>query len=156
MREAESPEQKKEMEGLLLVLFLANDAEPIRGRIMLVKQAFLIVKEIAPQLAKSMKFFPYLYGPYSNELAEMINELIDENYVETYKADGDYFYRITERGIEYANKMISRFPSEVFNKISTLKSQTQELGLSNVLKKVYREYPDYAVYSRGREVYGTS
>jgi len=156
MKSELSDYEREEILDHLLALFLANDAAPIVGRIMLVKQAFLIAKEVTLSLARPMKFFPYLYGPYSNVLAELVNTLIDEGYVKSYKESGDYFYQLTEEGIQWAAEQTSDLAKSAKEKISQLKRNTQELGLSNVLKMVYREYPEYAVYSRGREAYGTT
>lgn len=149
-------EEMEEIQDVLLALFLADGGIPIKGRIMLVKQAFLIAKQITPDLASTMKFFPYLYGPYSNPLAELINSLIDRGYIRSYNEDRSHFYELTEEGKRFAEKRVSALSEDVRDKISQLKKTTQDLGLSSVLKMVYRQYPEYAVYSRGSEVYGAS
>jgi len=148
--------ESKQMEKYLFALFVADKAAPIRGRIRLVKQVFLMAKQVQPELARIMRFFPYLYGPYSNPVAEAINGLIDGGYIRTYKDDGEYVYELTEKGQQTGRERVADIPEETMQKIVRLKKTTQELSIRELLKLVYRTYPEYAVYSKGREVYGTS
>src|SRR6266851_5212398 len=89
-------------EDWILALLKASD-RPIYGRLMLVKEMFLISKEIAPHLEKELDFFPYDLGPYSKVLAQKLNEMVKEGLIEASSeegTEGDYVFTLTNRGKE--------------------------------------------------------
>jgi uncharacterized protein YwgA len=137
----------------LLSLFLANDNSPIRGKIMLIKQAFIIGKEIIPELSESMHFFPYQWGPYSNIVAKTINTLIQLGLVSDKKKGRDDVFYLTSDGVEAAKDAAKLLPEDVLDDISKMKHTTQEVGLKRLLRFIYSNYPQYATQSRGKAVY---
>jgi uncharacterized protein YwgA len=145
----------EEIRPYILALFNSDNGSPVKGRIMLIKQTFLIAKKIVPSLAKIMEFFPYLYGPYSNEIAKEVNWLIKNGYVNTHKKGRDFIYELTVKGREYAEEITQHIPKDTLIQIEKMKRTTQDLGLNNVLEMVYRQFPDYAIYSRGLNAHDT-
>ncbi len=147
---------KKQIHDYLLALFVANNAEPIRGRIMLIKQAFILFKEIVPELKSKVKFFPYEWGPYSNDIAAGINEMITKGYIGVRTEGRDKIYYLTPLGLKQAKSAIQSIPKDYLEDIERMKMTTQEMGLSRLLRFIYSNYPQYAKYSRGRETYVTT
>ena len=137
----------------LLALLAANDASPIRGRIILVKQVFIIAKEIVPSISEEMRFFPYQWGPYSNILAEETNRLIDEGILLVTKEGRDFVFQLSPAGIRTSKEIVHHLPDDILRNISNMKETTQEVGLRKLLQYIYTHYPQYAIYSKGREVY---
>lgn len=145
--------EKSELVQYILALFMSDDAAPIRGRIMLVKEAFLLVKEIVPELTETVRFFSYQWGPYSNDVAKTVNWLIDNGYVESSKKNRETVYSLTPKGKIFAQNATSAIDKDVFENIAKMKRTTHEIGLSRLLTFIYSQYPQYATHSRGKAIY---
>ncbi|MHA2143253.1 MAG: hypothetical protein ACXADD_17380 [Candidatus Thorarchaeota archaeon] len=140
----------------ILTLLAANDGSSVRGRIMLVKQIFIMAKEILPELSEPMHFFPYQWGPYSNVVANAVNQLVDDELVSVEKDGREDIFKLTSTGMKAAEKVAKSLPEDVILDIAKMKRTTQEVGLRRVLQFIYSNYPQYAVHSRGKEIYGPS
>ena len=116
----------------------------------------ILGNEILPNYNKEMEFFPAKFGPYSNKIAELVNELKKEGKLRGTKDGRELRYEITDKGVEFLNKMEkpSILNDELLNKISTMKELTQQWGLQKTLKYVYTHYPEYTPYSaiRGKVI----
>lgn len=149
----EGVDEKSEIVQHILALFMSDDAAPIRGRIMLVKETFLLVKEIVPELSETVRFFPYQWGPYSNDVAKAVNWLIDNGHVETTKENRETVYSLTPEGRNFAQKATRAIEEDVLENIAKMKRTTHEIGLTRLLRFIYSQYPQYATHSRGKAVY---
>lgn len=139
-----------------LLLAYVDDETPIDGRTRLQKMVFVLqqhLKETGDYSDDQLySFFPYDYGPFSKELAESIDHMIDQGLLqevsEEYNEEGDlkYRYRLQPKG----RKVIERaYHHENINEIADeagdLKHRyTEELSLPEVIDEVYAEYPEYA------------
>src|SRR5437773_5197377 len=93
-------------EDWVLALLSAVD-RPIYGRLMLVKEMFLIAKEMDPRLDKELDFFPYDLGPYSKVLAQKLNDMVARGLIEVSSREGEegeYQFSLTGKGREEAQK----------------------------------------------------
>ena len=102
-------------EDWVLALLSVVD-QPIYGRLMLVKEVFLIAKEIDPKLDKELDFFPYDLGPYSKVLAQKLNEMVSQGLIEVGSKegeDGEYVFSLTDKGRTEAQKALAFLRDEV-------------------------------------------
>ena len=84
---------EEELEAWVLLLFNSQNKLPIIGKTMLMKQIFILSFEIQTQLKNQMEFFAGKYGPYSNEVAKLINSLASgAKLPESEKADLHRYY----------------------------------------------------------------
>ncbi|MCR4431976.1 MAG: hypothetical protein NUV45_13280 [Tepidanaerobacteraceae bacterium] len=99
-----------ELEGLICYLIKNRK---IKGKKALQKLVYFCLESGVPV---DCSFRMYLYGPYSSELAEEINESVDKGIL-CIKADGytfekgancDYFYKQNEKDIAKYKKTIDR------------------------------------------------
>jgi uncharacterized protein YwgA len=116
---------------------------------------FVVQQELADAGAvredQLYEFFAYDYGPFSKELAEDLDQMIeddllDESEVE-YDDDGNikYLYTLESDGQEVVeNEMSGADVSDVLETIRRIKSRfNDELSLPEVIDEVYSEYPEY-------------
>lgn len=139
-----------------LALAWVGDEEPIDGRTRLQKMVFVMQQELVESGAlrgdQLYEFFAYDYGPFSKELAEDIDRmmedgLIDETDVE-YDDDGNlkYIYTLESLGRSVLEKEIgTKGANEVIEKARRIKQRyNEELSLPEVIDEVYSEYPEFA------------
>ncbi len=132
---------------ILLLLSLDNE-KPIKGNLFFQKEMFLIVEEVYPNLKEELKFEAYNYGPYSQILVNLLNELKEDNLIFFDDSEGNE-YKITKQGKEYLNKI--KFPKEIKIKVKNLKIGSNKLGYKGLLRYVYFTYPNYTVNSKIKE-----
>lgn len=139
-----------------LTLAMVDEAEPIEGRTRLQKMVFVLQQKLVEshnvQENQLYDFFAYDYGPFSKELAEEINEMIEENLIEETEIDLEddstkYLYEIKSEGLDMAEKGTEEeaMAQRVMDLAQEIKTRyNNELSLSEVIEEVYSEYPEYA------------
>lgn len=139
----------------ILILLYANKKKPISGRLMLVKQVFLLAKEIIPSLKSKLDFFASNYGPFSSKFAQESDRLIAENYIDVeHIREGDferYEFSLTKKGEEHARRVFENLPENLQRKIERKRKGWDQLGYRGILNLVYSKYPEYAVRSKVKE-----
>jgi uncharacterized protein YwgA len=136
------PERAKEA---ILALLGANDGAPITGKTVLIKQVFIMAKEIAPEIDPALEFYPYQTGPYSSVLAKLLNEWIKRGLIHANKDGRDRVFSLSEKGQQYFCEMTGRLSPEQFDQIEKMKSSTAEWGTRGILNYVYERYPEYVL-----------
>lgn len=139
-----------------LALAYVGDEDPIEGRTRLQKMVFVIQQELieSGELREDQlyEFFAYDYGPFSKELAEDIDRMIDDDLLDEddieYDDEGNVKYLYT---VEDAGKDILRSEKdeEVADEVIDLARHVkrrfnEDLSLPEVIDEVYEEYPEYA------------
>jgi len=133
---------------ILLLLYAKGKeesfCEPIRGRIKLMKELFVLGQTIKP--SNFYKFVPYLYGPCSFELYEDLETLTQERLVDIFDEyrDGHGLYSLTKEGTEKSKKIFDSLDKAISDKINQIKGELNQLSFLDLLKKIYKEYPDFA------------
>jgi len=135
----------------LLVFFYAANNKPTYGKLMLIKQIFILIKEVLPELGPIFEFTPHYYGPHSFDLIAAIEELSKKGLVDIKTSGSRTDYKLTNAGIEAAQKIQQKLPTEVFQKIETFKRSISELSQGGILRYVYGKYPEYTQNSLIRE-----
>lgn len=89
-----------------LLMLTANYIEKIEGRKRFQKIIFLLQEQFGIKFG--YRFTAYLYGPYSSQLQNDIDLLVQMNYLKASKIGSLYFYEITPLG----RKMVSQIEEE--------------------------------------------
>ena len=136
-----------------LLLLGACEGKPIIHKLRLQKLIFLLQKEIIePGLLSiiqgSYDFRPYNYGPFSEEVIDDIEFLKDLGLVEVAEKNGSEVYKLTNKGKQLFEKILSTFKNDAqfrkaFEKITELKKRWVKEELEKLLKYVYERYPEY-------------
>ena len=143
----ESSGQLAPEQWLLLALAFAPDGRfsPIQAQ----KTMFLLSMEAKDYVGSGFyKFKPYLYGPYSHQLASDLEKMRREGKV---IADGSPFSRVSyvlaPQGAEEAKGLRASADPKVLEflhrTVGWVKSQT----FSGLLASIYKKYPFYATQS---------
>lgn len=130
----------------ILLLLSADNQKPIEGNLFIQKEMFLIVKEVYTDLEDELNFIAYNYGPYSQKLVDLLEDLEENSLIEIDKSDGNNKYQITDSGSEYLKN--KTFSDDVERKIHNLKAGSNKLGYKGLLRYVYFTYPEYTENSK--------
>src|SRR2546422_9875161 len=99
-----------ELTDLLLLLVTIRELGEISGRTRLQKTVYLLRERFGVPF--KLKFKPYYYGPYSDELSDIVENLVALGLVgeqRRYLADGvvEYLYKMTDAGSGCIGSQIS-------------------------------------------------
>lgn len=96
------------------------------------------------------RFKAYDYGPFSKELYDDIDALVEEQIVEEDEEELEedkvrYEYRIKKGETEFLKQHFSEEEArKIVNKAEEIKAQFNHMPLPQVIDKVYSQYPAYA------------
>lgn len=132
----------------------------IGGRTRVQKYGFLIYKQYWDEV-KECGFYsdwkPHNFGPYSPSLAEDLAAAVQEGYVEeetdSYNGSTITKYRLTIRGTTKYRSMLK--DRDFMNQINEMLRNQQNKSLMSILKQIYRDYPEYTIYSQIKETINT-
>ncbi len=127
----------------IFLLLWANNNDPIKGRVRFIKEFFVYAKKYNETLFQAAEFFPYYFGPYSVRLAYRINFLKFQGYIKPIYKNMDWYYTLSNKGLELANFISNESNKETIKKISKIKSYNRNLNLKNLLKDIYIDYPEF-------------
>jgi len=122
---------------ILLLLSLKNN-EPIKGKLWLQKELFLLAKNIS-KLEREASFEPDFIGPFSENADEELEELKLDDFI-----DIDRKIRITEDGKNIIKKIQNSFSKEEIELANNIKDFLNDLPEDELLAFVYFSYPEMA------------
>jgi len=139
-------------EWILLLLYARKD-KPIDGKLMFVKELFLLEKEVFPKIKgikDSFSFYAYDLGPYSTKFAKKLNKLIQNEFVEAIPIpDTDnYRFKLTIPGIEKAEDILRKISTEDLKLIAKKRRGWDQLGYFGITRRIYSKYPEYTIRSK--------
>lgn len=131
-----------------IALLYARGATGVDGATRFQKLVFLAQEET--DLPSRYTFHAEKYGPYSYDLASTMEMIIDRdiatrNVVTNEAGNEKHIYGLTEKGVQIAQEMVSSGEYDwMFDIATRMKRQYEEWQLSQLLRHVYRNYPEYA------------
>jgi uncharacterized protein YwgA len=132
-----------------LLLGSGNEDEPvIKGSLLLVKEFFVFIKEIKPELDTFYKFTPYDYGPYSFELRRNLESLNKDGLIKIVRNTERTDYYLTPQGRIKSKELAEKINPKIKEKIIKLRHDGDRLGYLGVLRHVYARYPEYTTVSK--------
>jgi hypothetical protein len=138
-----------------LILLYAQRDKPVFGRILLMKEIFLLINEILGRNeVQDAKFVPYLYGMYSFAVGNVLENLEFAGYVDRAGKPNSRLehFKLTDRGKYLAKQIWCRLPESTQQEIENKRKGWDQLGVEGILRLVYEKYPEYTKdsYVRGR------
>jgi len=132
----------------LLILYLhlpSFEGKKTTNPMQMMEGIFLICKEIE-EFENLYEFEPYLYGPCSFGVYSDLRQLITKGIIYEYaqRVHCWSLYSLTSSGEKIAREIIQKIPEESLDKISDIKQTITKLSLTELLRLIYRKYPDYA------------
>lgn len=127
----ERGEGRKTSDNVLLVLAsMAFYNKPIQGRTRFQKIVYLLKKK--SQIPFDFNFKPYYYGPYSEELSDLITfltalKLTEENTEHLGKGIVRYNYELTDKGRRYFEKFKGSAYKDTLVTVKKLKKVVSDL-----------------------------
>jgi hypothetical protein len=149
-------ERQFSISDCVLFLLYAYPSKPLCGRISLMKQVFLLIKEVLDEKkVQEPKFVPHHFGMYSFTVANEITNMQFAGYLEAKGQKNSKLERfcITERGQKYIAPMFKALPPEVQDLIKHKRKGWDQLGYDGILRLVYTKYPQFREKSRLKERY---
>lgn len=130
-----------------IIFLLSIDNTSIRGKTKLTKAMFIWSKS-TPVLDSIIEFFPHQFGPYSNKLGEAINELINAEIIDTIQVKNDWEFGIIDKYNNFIKNQLNKENEVIILNLKELKDYINSKPLRSILRKLYEDYPEYAVNSR--------
>lgn len=133
---------------LLFLLDSEHNVDPIR----LMKGMFIFSME-APEtwLAsyERYQFIPYSYGPYSRNVDDDLDQLVEHGYVRVTKIPGKTwnYYSLSKEGEAKARELGASLPADAAIYLRRVREFVLKLSFRKLLDTVYAKYPAYAVKS---------
>ena len=143
---SQMPSLENRKKTLLIFLDGKDGLDPIR----IIKGLFVFSQKISKKFlyGEDFKyaFEPYLYGPYSRQIYSDIASLEDAGYVKsTHKPDVSWkYFSLTDKGKELIDQCVSDVGKVAADYLKILRKWITEQSFENLLKIIYREYPEYA------------
>jgi len=139
-------------ESIILTLLFSpgknKKAEPIRGKISVAKQIFILWKN--PILSKRLddiEFEPYDFGPWSDTIEVAIDELKARDLIKGTGTD-PIIYSLTNKGKNDAMHLWNELSDQEKSIIIDVKRNLNSLTTKNLLRIIYSAYPEYAKESK--------
>jgi uncharacterized protein YwgA len=136
---------------LPLLLCYAQDKFPIQGRTRMQKMIFLFEKKVE---MSEYQFQAANFGPFSWRLSSAIDSLVHNGLIHesksTFEGAEKYEYDITKDGVDMVKEWLAMDTrhERYLEIMSALKREHNGMSLSNLLRRIYSQYPDYAVKSQ--------
>lgn len=132
---------------ILAWLYIADGA-PVLGITKLQKEIFVILMEFAQENnipSENPGFRAYKFGPYTERIDSCLQTLMDMGLVSStgrMNTNNEKFI-ITEKGLPYGRKAISKLTDEEREKFVALKGDLQQFSTQGLMTYVYANYPEY-------------
>lgn len=141
------------IEESIYSLLYADYNRFIKGRLVFVKEIFLLCKEILPCIESKFNFFPSHFGPFSIPLAKEIDKMkndekIKVEYLINELGDPVYRFSLTNNGISEAKKVFESLPCGLKNKLILERKKWDSYGYTGIIRYVYSRYPEYTENSK--------
>jgi len=135
----------KKQDWLLIYLYLSSKS-PLIDPIRIMKGLFLFKMELKEKLKEFYNFVPYLYGPCSFEIYDDLLKLRLDGLVDELSQPFSRwsYYRLLGRGQGIAEELKNNAPSDLVTKLEAIKVRVTSLSFQNLLREIYRDYPEYA------------
>jgi hypothetical protein len=132
----------------LLVINAANGKglSPVQ----LQKCLFLLGQKLPSQVEDSFyHFIAHNYGPFDSSIYLDAKLLADEGLVNINQAFGIRFpiYTITSEGAKVAQELEAKMPPYVTEYIKRLVTWSQSLSFEQLIRAIYKNYPEFSVNS---------
>lgn len=129
-----------------LIVYVLHVLECIYGRTFFQKLFFLMEKELFQE--QKFCFIKYYYGPFSRELNDAVNKLVEENIIEETKVitrgmHVGHCFQLPQSVSDNINKVTSGLSATETRKIRAFCEIYAHYSPSELLRHVYLKYPEW-------------
>ena len=134
------------MDRKLLVLAALAPAEgDSHTPVQIQKLLFLIDRQISDEVGGPyFDFQPYDYGPFDQEVYQVLEELISEDLIEVAEEPGRHWkkYSLTHMGQVSGEDAINSLKEPIRDYIQTLSNFVRSLSFPQLVSSIYKAYPE--------------
>jgi uncharacterized protein YwgA len=135
----------------LLLLLALEDLRPL-DPVRLQKGMFLLAEESGIDVGERYVFRAYDYGPFSSQIYQDIESLVDERLVEPLAAPGYKWnrYVVTDQGLTRARALVENMSEreiQIARWLAETKVDVLSKSFGELLSYVYERHPAYSVNS---------
>ena len=119
--------------------------DPIRIQ----KALFYVSRDPSVPAAEKYPFEPYNYGPYSRAIYADLDALVRQGLLQTTPSPSGRWrmFSLTSAGFARFDEIRRDAPPEWLLLASSVRKLVTSLSFTELLRRVYREFPDFAVNS---------
>jgi predicted HTH domain antitoxin len=128
------------LQKYILYLLYAQGKEPVKGKLWLHKELFLVSKN-DPDLDYEADFSAHLMGPYSEDLDEALSQLESIKVIDFLGKDSGPI-RLSPLGVEIAKEVAKNIPEKIKVIIDEMKSFVNDMTERELLAYIYFSFPD--------------
>jgi aminoglycoside/choline kinase family phosphotransferase len=127
-------------------ILLALKKSPM-DRIHLMKALFLVWHRTGCNAPGYFQFQPYLYGPCSKDVYATLDQMLTDNLIvqPPHSAQRWANYYLTRQGQALSTRISERYESGLVAVLNEVVEEVSELDFDALLRRVYREAPEFAV-----------
>jgi len=127
------------VKAYILLLLRENDFEPVKGKLWLQKEMFIILSNL-DKLRSFIDFEPYFFGPHSESVEVNLEQLVKSGLV---KFEGSKIL-LTPLGKDVANLLASRASRKNLEIVREAKKLLNDLSKDELLALIYFTFPEMA------------
>ena len=133
-----------ERQDFLLMAVAAAEGKPLTP-VQLQKSLFMISKNLKGIPDPFYTFEPYHYGPFDIEIYSDANSLEDEGWVVSIQSNRGRWKEtaITPNGLKKAETLVKELSEPAAKYVREIVQWVQSLSFSDLVKEIYRLYPEY-------------
>lgn len=128
-----------EIQNLIILLARANNS-PIRGKLWLQKELFLLSDRLE-EIREQSGYEPYLLGPHSDTVAEELSQLEDIGVI-SFDANKIYLTNFGQEVAKKLEKTVGNKNPQLIDLIREYKEFLNDMTSDELLCYVYSAYPD--------------
>lgn len=145
---------KEDRTANFLLMLIGLNNEYIRGKVMLVKEAFMFLNNMKSSIKEppELSFYPHRYGPYSRYLIGKMQELQDMGLI---SINGNKI-QLTEEGNQLLYDIKKEYNLKEWAKLEEYRKKLDQKGTDGIMRLVYELYPEYTINSVVKDKYTKS
>lgn len=130
----------------ILLLLYSQREKPVNGRVSMMKEVFLLVKEVLRGVdTQDPKYVKNRFGMYSFLVTQTLTNLEFAGFMdrEGKKNTKVERFKITDKGAKYIRPLFRSLSEDLRSTISEKRKGWDQLGYEGILRYVYQKYPEY-------------
>jgi len=131
------------VQAYLILLLGAKNYEPVRGKVWLQKEMFLIVRNVE-KLRDEVDYEPYFIGPYSETVDVAVEQAENMRLIKSTEEG----FVLTDLGKKIFKKLVEMARKETLELVEEVKSELNDLDEDELLAYIYFTFPEMAKESR--------
>jgi hypothetical protein len=131
-------------EDLLVAVAAGADGRFRLDPIRLMKAAFIVSQRGPGSVRGLFSFEPYAYGPFDVAVYEARDVLVAKGLLTADKEGRYEKYSLSEEGLRQAEELRDAMGPDTFEWLNRVGAYVTSRSFSQLLREVYREFPEYA------------